>query len=107
MTTGVDVSGKSDDETSTAEVTTKAGDHILLAHHVAKKDNTEWTKYFTLYKLPVALGKQSLQAVRSNNAVKVATDKPTILTSTGADGGTAQSAVFNPSATSFFTATKR
>lgn len=89
------------------DVTMPDGVHIVMHRTATKPDGTEWTKYFTAYKLPVALGRQSVQAVRSNNAVKVATDKPTVLTSTGADGSTTQSAVFNPAAQSFFTPGKR
>lgn len=101
---GGTLSWKADAESRDIDVTiAKTGDHIIMHRAATKPDGTEWTKYFTLYKLPATLGKQGVQAIRSNNAVKVATDKPTVLTSTGADGGTTQSAVFNPAAQSFFT----
>jgi hypothetical protein len=46
----------------------------------------------------------TVQTTNSNNAKAVATQPPTILTNTGPTGGTQQTAVFNPAASSFFTA---
>jgi hypothetical protein len=99
-------SWKADSESRDLDVTMPDGVHIVMHRAATKPDGTEWTKYFTAYELPVAIGRQGVQVARSNNAVKVATDKPTILTSTGADGSTTQSAVFNPAGQSFFGAGK-